>query len=162
GQALSREDDRRVTDLEPLIPSELQDAGARAVLPPPGDNVLLSVRDLCVRFNTDDGIVHAVEKMSLDLHADAALSIVGEPGSGKSVTSMAILGLLPKYADVTGSIRFRGEELLTRTEKDMRAIRGAKIAMIFQDALASLNPVFKVGDQIGEAISVHQDLSKKE
>jgi oligopeptide/dipeptide ABC transporter ATP-binding protein len=90
------------------------------------------------------------------------LGIVGESGSGKSVTSLSILGLLPKSAHVTGEILFRGEQLVGKSEKDMRQVRGSKIAMVFQDALAALNPVFTVGDQISEAIEVHNEVPKKE
>ena len=116
---------------------------------------LLEIRHLTVKFPTDDGLLTAVDDLSFDLHAGETLGIVGESGSGKSVTAMAILGLLPKYAKVEGSIRFRGDELTGRSDGEMRALRGRNIAMIFQDALASLNPVHRVGTQIAEAISVH-------
>src|SRR6476620_9129519 len=105
---------------------------------------IISVRNLSVDFETDDGIVHAVDDVSYDLAPAETLGIVGESGSGKSVSSMAILGLLPK------------------SEKQLQVVRGDKIAMIFQDALASLNPVFRVGDQISEAITVHHSPSKDE
>ncbi|HEX3566829.1 MAG TPA: ABC transporter ATP-binding protein [Acidimicrobiales bacterium] len=117
---------------------------------------LLSVRDLKVRFNTDDGIVKAVDGVSYDVYPNEVLGIVGESGSGKSVTSLAIMGLLPKSAKVTGEIVFRGHDLLHMNEKDRRKLRGGRLAMVFQDALAALNPVFTVGDQIGEAIAAHQ------
>jgi oligopeptide/dipeptide ABC transporter ATP-binding protein len=123
---------------------------------------MLSVRDLCVRFPTDDGLVHAVENMTFDVHTNETLGIVGESGSGKSVTSMAILGLLPKSAEITGSITFRGKELLGLRERELREFRGQKIAMIFQDALTALNPVFTVGDQIAESIAVHHKLGREE
>jgi oligopeptide/dipeptide ABC transporter ATP-binding protein len=116
---------------------------------------LLVVDDLSVAFPTDDGLVQAVDHVSFEVRHHETLGIVGESGSGKSVTSMAILGLLPKSAQVSGSVRFRGRELVGRTEKELEEVRGAQIAMIFQDALAALNPVFKVGQQVGEAISVH-------
>src|SRR5262245_10757623 len=127
----------------------------------PGE-IVLSVKDLRVEFPTDDGTVKAVSGVSFDVREGETLGIVGESGSGKSVTSMSILGLLPKSARVTGSIDFRGTELLTLDEKHLREIRGAKIAMVFQDALAALNPVFTVGDQIAEAIEVHNDIPKQE
>jgi oligopeptide/dipeptide ABC transporter ATP-binding protein len=125
-------------------------------------DVVLSVRDLKVEFPTDDGVVKAVDGVSFEVREAETLGIVGESGSGKSVTSLSILGLLPKSARVSGQIDFRGEELVGKADKDMREIRGSKIAMVFQDALAALNPVFTVGDQIGEAITVHNELPDKE
>ena len=116
---------------------------------------VLEVRDLTVRFGTEDGVVTAVDHLSFEVRGGETLGIVGESGSGKSVTSMAILGLLPKYAIVDGSVRFRGEELLGKSDDALRAVRGREIAMIFQDALASLNPVHSVGRQIAEAVLVH-------
>ncbi|MGZ4691134.1 MAG: ABC transporter ATP-binding protein [Acidimicrobiia bacterium] len=118
---------------------------------------LLSVRDLSVSFETDDGIVRAVDSATFDVMPNETMGIVGESGSGKTVTSMAILGLLPKSAKITGEITFRGESLRDMTEKQLQAIRGKRIAMIFQDALAALNPVYTVGKQIAEAIRVHDD-----
>ena len=129
----------------------------------PLGEVVLSVRDLKVEFPTDDGVVKAVDGVTFEVREAETLGIVGESGSGKSVTSMSILGLLPKSANISGSINFRGTELLDLGEKQLREVRGAKIAMIFQDALAALNPVFTVGDQIAEAIEVHDDkIDKKE
>jgi len=123
---------------------------------------MLSVRHLKVEFPTDDGVVHAVDDVSFDLAAEETLGIVGESGSGKSVTSMAILGLLPKSAHVEGEVIFAGRNLVGLKQKDLREVRGDRIAMVFQDALAALNPVFTVGAQIGEAISVHHDVSKED
>src|SRR5262249_15720049 len=117
----------------------------------PGESVLTG-KDLRVEFPTDGGTVKAVSGGNLDARVGETLGRGGESGSGKRVTSMSILGLLPKSAKITGSIDFRGTELLTLDEKKLRKIRGAKIAMVFQDALAALNPVFTVGDQIAEAI----------
>jgi peptide/nickel transport system ATP-binding protein len=119
---------------------------------------VLEVRGLSVSFTTDAGIVRAVDDISFDLNENETLGIVGESGSGKSVTSMAILGLLPKSAKVAGSVRFRGRELLGLAQNEARKLRGENVAMVFQDALAALNPVFTVGAQISEAISVHHDL----
>jgi peptide/nickel transport system ATP-binding protein len=117
--------------------------------------VVLSVRDLHVHFPTDDGLVKAVDGVSFEVYENEVLGIVGESGSGKTVTSLAILGLLPKRARVSGEIAYRGESLLELHEREKQRLRGEKIAMVFQDALAALNPVYTVGDQIGEAIQVH-------
>jgi oligopeptide/dipeptide ABC transporter ATP-binding protein len=129
--------------------------------PDPAGVPLLDVRDLTVEFTTDDGVVHAVDRATFDVREGETVGIVGESGSGKSVTSLAILGLLPSSAKIGGEIRFRGELLGDLSEKAMRQIRGDRIAMIFQDALASLNPVHTVGRQIEEAVRVHHnDVSK--
>jgi oligopeptide/dipeptide ABC transporter ATP-binding protein len=123
---------------------------------------ILEVRDLTVHFPSDDGLVKAVDGITFDVLANETLGIVGESGSGKSVTSMAILGLLPKTATITGSVRFRGRELLGLRERELQPLRGESISMVFQDALAALNPVFTVGSQIAEAITVHQETKDKE
>jgi peptide/nickel transport system ATP-binding protein len=155
---MAAEDD--ATELEPVELIPAADGSSRR-LPFDPDAPLLEVEHLTVEFPTDDGLVHAVDDVSFSVRANEVLGIVGESGSGKSVTSMAILGLLPKTANVRGSVRFRGVDLIGRKEKEMQPIRGARIAMIFQDALASLNPVFKVGDQIDEAIRVHRKLPNR-
>ena len=98
--------------------------------------------------------------MSYKVYPGQAMGIVGESGSGKSVSSMAIMGLLPKNARITGSVRFRGRELIGLGEKDYAKIRGNEIAMIFQDPLTSLNPVYSIGYQIAEAVRAHHDVSK--
>jgi len=124
---------------------------------------VLEVDDLTVEFPTEDGIVHAVRGVSFSLDPGEVLGIVGESGSGKSVTSLAIMGLLPKTARVQGSVRYRGTELLGMRDKELRAIRGREIAMIFQDPMTSLNPVYTVGWQLSEALRVHDpDLSKRD
>jgi oligopeptide/dipeptide ABC transporter ATP-binding protein len=123
---------------------------------------LLEVRDLTVKFSTDEGVVHAVDKLNFHVNDHETLGIVGESGSGKSVTSMAILGLLPRSATVTGEILFRGRNLLGLREKSLESVRGREIAMVFQDALTALNPVFTVGSQIAEAITAHAELSDAE
>src|SRR4051794_32952480 len=126
----------------------------------PGGAVL-SVRDLRVTFKTDDGILKAVDGVSYDIYQNEVLGIVGESGSGKSVSSMAVLGLLPKSATITGEIMFMGRDLLRLKEGDMQKLRGSQIAMVFQDALAALNPVYTVGAQIAEAIRIHDPDAKK-
>ncbi len=123
---------------------------------------VLAVRNLTVEFKTDDGIVHAVDNVSFSLDASETLGIVGESGSGKSVTAMAILGLLPDAATVSGEVLYGGRNLLALPRREVEAVRGENIAMVFQDALAALNPVYTIGTQIGEAISVHHDVGKRE
>jgi peptide/nickel transport system ATP-binding protein len=123
---------------------------------------VLSVRDLHVSFPSEAGRVDAVRGVSFDLEAGKTLGIVGESGSGKSVTSLAIMGLLDDNAKVTGSIVFDGEELLGKTDKQMSMIRGNGMTMVFQDPLTSLTPVFTIGDQLVEALTVHRKLSKRE
>jgi oligopeptide/dipeptide ABC transporter ATP-binding protein len=138
------------------------DAGAEDRRPVAGERVL-EIRNLHVTFHTEDGPVYAVRGIDLDVAAGEVLGIVGESGSGKSVTMLATLGLLPRTAEVTGSAKFRGEELIGRKPKELQDIRGAKIAMIFQDPLTALNPVHRVGKQITEAIRAHRsDLSEND
>ena len=120
----------------------------------------LQVERLEVDFPTKDGVVHAVRGVDFTLAPGEVVGIVGESGSGKSVTALASMGLLPKSADVRGSIRFQGRELLGLKEKQLTKIRGTGIAMIFQDPMTSLNPVYTIGWQITEAILAHQDISK--
>ncbi|WDH77642.1 ABC transporter ATP-binding protein [Microbacterium esteraromaticum] len=125
-------------------------------------DTVLSVRDLKVSFASEAGRVDAVRGVSFDLEAGKTLGIVGESGSGKSVTSLAIMGLLDENAKVTGSIQFEGQELLGKTDKQMSVIRGNGMAMVFQDPLTSLTPVFTIGDQLIEALTVHRGMSKQE
>jgi oligopeptide/dipeptide ABC transporter ATP-binding protein len=119
---------------------------------------VLSVRDLHVSFPTEDGLVQAVRGVSFDIDQHELMGVVGESGSGKSVTFLAVMGLLPKKAVITGSIKILGEEILGRPDKEIRTIRGKKVAMIFQDPLTALNPVHRVGAQIVEMIQAHQDI----
>jgi peptide/nickel transport system ATP-binding protein len=121
---------------------------------------LLEVRDLSVRFDTDDGTVHAVDRMALTLAPSQVLGIVGESGCGKSVTALSILGLLPKTATVTGSVVFEGAELLGASRSRLRKIRGRKISFVFQEPMTSLNPVLRVGHQLEEVLREHMDLSR--
>ena len=125
---------------------------------------LLSVRDLVVEFQTGEGIVRAVNNISFDIPHGKTIGIVGESGSGKSVTSLAVMGLLQKPAAVIpqGQILFNGVDLLKCNENKMREMRGNQISMIFQEPMTSLNPVFKVGEQIAEAIRIHKKCSNKE
>ncbi|MFL5784668.1 MAG: ABC transporter ATP-binding protein [Bacteriovoracaceae bacterium] len=125
---------------------------------------LLSVRNLTVDFHTSEGVTRAVNNVSFDVPAGKTIGIVGESGSGKSVTSLAVMGLLQKPAAriPQGEILFNGQDLLKFTDHQMRAIRGNQISMIFQEPMTSLNPVFKVGDQIAETLRVHKNMSNKE
>ena len=136
-------------------------AGATSVQP------LLSIRDLVTEFKTPDGIVHAVDGVSYDVFPGETLGVVGESGSGKSVTVMSILGLIPQPPGriANGQILLEGTDLLQLSESDMRKVRGQDVAMIFQDPMTSLNPVLTVGDQLAEAILVHdhvgEDVARK-
>ncbi len=121
---------------------------------------LLAVSDLSVRFDSDEGRVHAVDRMSFSLAPGEVLGIVGESGCGKSVTVMSMLRLLPPTATVTGSALFRGEDLLTVSSSRLRRVRGREISFVFQEPMTSLNPVFTVGRQIAEVVRKHLDLSK--
>ena len=123
---------------------------------------ILSVRDLNVSFASEAGRVHAVRGVSFDLEAGKTLGIVGESGSGKSVTSLAVMGLLDENAKVSGSIMFDGQELIGKTDGQLSAIRGNGLSMIFQDPLTSLTPVYTIGTQLIEALTVHRNLSGKE
>ncbi|HEX6492153.1 MAG TPA: ABC transporter ATP-binding protein [Candidatus Dormibacteraeota bacterium] len=121
---------------------------------------MLDVRDLSVAFPSESGTVEAVRGVSYRLRRGEVLGIVGESGSGKSVSAMAVLGLLPETAQVAGSIRLDGRELLGLHDDEMSKIRGKSMAMVFQDPLSALTPVYTVGDQIAEAVSIHTDVSK--
>jgi oligopeptide/dipeptide ABC transporter ATP-binding protein len=125
-------------------------------------DTVLSVQNLTVDFPSGDGAVHAVRGVSYELYPGEVLGIVGESGSGKSVTSMAVMGLLPKTAKVSGSVRFRGEELLGKSDKQLTRVRGKNIAMIFQDPMTSLNPVYKIGYQLAEAVRAHNDVTREQ
>jgi ABC-type dipeptide/oligopeptide/nickel transport system ATPase component len=119
---------------------------------------LLKIKDLQVHFFTDYGVVKAVDGIDLTLQEGEALGILGESGCGKSMTALAVMGLVPFPGRITGGeIIFAGRDLCRLTEKEMRRIRGKEIAMIFQDPLTTLNPVLKVGEQITEAIRLHHE-----
>ncbi|WP_257477110.1 ABC transporter ATP-binding protein [Acidipropionibacterium jensenii] len=123
---------------------------------------VLEISDLNVRFPSEDGVVHAVRGVSLTVNAGEVVGLVGESGSGKSVTSMSVMGLLDESADVQGSIKLHGTELLGRSDNWMSEVRGRKIAMVFQDPLSALTPVYTIGDQIVEALQVHGSYSDKD
>ncbi|KXG44216.1 ABC transporter ATP-binding protein [Tepidibacillus infernus] len=124
---------------------------------------LLQVKQLITNFYTEDGVFSAVNDVSFSLKPGETLGIVGESGSGKSVTSLSIMGLIPKSnGKVEGSILYNGKELTNLSEKQMRKLRGNEIAMIFQEPMTSLNPVFTIGNQMVESIRLHTSLSKKE
>ena len=128
------------------------------------NNTVLEIQDLVVNYETDDGIVHAVNGVNLKLERGKTLALVGETGAGKTTIALSILRLIqdPPGKIRGGSIRLEGEDLLTYTERQMEAIRGDKVSMIFQDPMTSLNPVLTVGDQIAEVIQIHQKVSKVE
>ncbi len=124
---------------------------------------LLEVKGLKVRFATEDGTVHAVDGVDFELDRGKVLGIVGESGSGKSVTAMTILGLTrDKNTRFEGEVLYKGQNLIELSESRLRDVRGNEIAMIFQDPMTSLNPVYTVGDQIVEAIRTHEGSSKRE
>jgi peptide/nickel transport system ATP-binding protein len=123
---------------------------------------LLEVSGLKVRFTTEDGIVRAVDGVDFELDRGQVLGIVGESGSGKSVTALTMLGLTRAPNTVfEGSVEYKGQNLLATSERRLRSIRGAEIAMIFQDPMTSLNPVYRVGHQIVEMILTHEDVGKR-
>ncbi|WP_326645542.1 MULTISPECIES: ABC transporter ATP-binding protein [unclassified Streptosporangium] len=130
----------------------------------PGGEPLLAVDDLHVEFVTRQGVVRAVNGVSYSLNPGETLAVLGESGSGKSVTAQAVMGILdtPPARVSRGAIRFRGTDLLGLPERARSQIRGRRIAMIFQDALSALNPVFTVGFQIGEMFRVHRGVSRRD
>ena len=122
---------------------------------------VLRVEDLRVEFPTEDGIVHAVDGITYEVHRGRTLGIVGESGSGKTVSSLTTLGLTRRQgARVSGRILFDGRDLVSLPEDELRSIRGNEIAMIFQDPLSSLHPLYRVGKQLIEAVRAHRDVSK--
>jgi oligopeptide transport system ATP-binding protein len=127
-------------------------------------DLLLEVKDLRTYFTTEEGVVRAVDGVSFDIHRGERFGVVGESGSGKSVTAMSIMGLIEPPAGniVTGSIKLEGRDLLAMSDEEMSHVRGGEVAMIFQDPMTSLNPVFTVGDQLVETILLHRDVNKRE
>lgn len=127
------------------------------------DQTVLEVKDLNVEFKTEDRQVHAVKNVSFKIHKGETVGIVGESGSGKSVTSLSIMGLIQKNGKISGgSIQFKDQDLVQVSREDLRKVRGNEISMIFQEPMTSLNPVYRCGDQVVEAIRIHQDVSKSE
>ena len=126
--------------------------------------MLLEVRDLHVEFRTRDGVAKAVNGVTYGVDAGETLAVLGESGSGKSVTAQAVMGILdtPPARITGGEVLFQGRDLLTLKEEERRRVRGAEMAMVFQDALSSLNPVLTVGDQLGEMFVVHRGMSRKD
>ncbi|MFB6074542.1 MAG: ABC transporter ATP-binding protein [Haloarculaceae archaeon] len=124
---------------------------------------LLEVEDLTVSFYTEDGVVHAVEDLSYRIEAGEKFGVVGESGAGKSVTALALMGLIEDPGRIeSGTIRFKGEDLLEMSDEEIRSVRGNEIAMIFQDAQTALNPVYTIGEQISEAVRHHLDYGERE
>lgn len=144
---------RKTQHAAAVDPSTERTAGAPNI--EDDDEAVLTVRDLRVNFASEAGTVHAVRGVSFNLRRGETLGIVGESGSGKSVTSMSIMGLLDSNAKISGSIRFHGEELLTKSDEQMSRIRGLGIAMVFQDPLSALTPVYSIGEQMKEALVIH-------
>ncbi len=125
---------------------------------------ILEVKDLLTTFRTERGLMKAVDGVSFQVKKGEILGVVGESGCGKSVTSQSIMRLYDekRTARYSGEILLNGDNLLKKTEKEMREIRGRDVAMVFQDALSSLNPVIKIGEQIMEPLRIHQHMKKKE
>src|SRR5574342_839431 len=124
---------------------------------------LLEVADLCVHFHTFEGTAKVLDGISFSLEAGETLGLVGESGCGKSVTAQAVIGLLPRPPAelVRGEIWFEGENLLAKTDSEMRALRGTRISMVFQDPMAYLNPVFTIGEQLTDVILAHSGDGKR-
>jgi ABC-type dipeptide/oligopeptide/nickel transport system ATPase component len=126
-------------------------------------DTIISVRNLSVRYKTKESTVYAIEDVSFDLERGKVLALIGESGAGKTTAGMSILRLLPQDAEVLGGeVWFDGEDLVQMDEKRLRGIRGRRIAMIFQDPVAGLNPVLTIGNQVAEMLTSHLDIGKKE
>jgi len=126
--------------------------------------LVIDVKSLHVRFKTENGVVHAVNGVDFSIGKGESFCLVGESGCGKSVTALSVMGLLPETSSWVegGEIMFMGENLLDKSKPEMRHIRGNKISMIFQEPMTSLNPVYKIGEQIMEALLAHSEISRKD
>lgn len=123
---------------------------------------LLEIQDMSVRFPSLEGTVTVVNGIDLTIHKGETVGIVGESGCGKSMTSLAVMGLVPPPGETSGKILLDGEDLLTKSKSDMRSIRGNRISMIFQEPMTSLNPVFTIGEQMSEVFRLHQGASREQ
>jgi oligopeptide/dipeptide ABC transporter ATP-binding protein len=127
------------------------------------NELLIQVKDLVTQFKLDDGILIAVDHVSFDIYKGESLGIVGESGCGKSVTAFSLLNLITPPGKISsGEIFYEGEDILKKSKLEMRMFRGAKVSMVFQEPMTSLNPVFTIGNQIDEVIRIHQRVSRKE
>ena len=136
---------------------------AESVTPPPPSGPLLEIKGLKTHFFTEDGVVKAVDGVSLSIGHGQTLGVVGESGCGKSITAMSVMRLIERPGRIlAGEIRLDGRDLVKLTDEQIRDVRGNSISMIFQEPMTSLNPVFTCGDQIAEAVAVHGDVSKKD
>nr|MDT0525905.1 ATP-binding cassette domain-containing protein [Streptomyces sp. DSM 41633] len=123
---------------------------------------LLEVSGLKVDFPTDTDAVHAVRGLDFHVNAGEVVALVGESGAGKSASAMAVVGLRPEFGEVSGSVRLRGEELIGLSDAELSRVRGSTIGTVFQDPMSALTPVYTVGDQIAEALTVHnRDLGRR-
>jgi peptide/nickel transport system ATP-binding protein len=151
-----------VTEIPSQQPTGMTGARVADLDATPGESIL-EVKNLRTSFFTGDGVVHAVDNVSFNVRKGEALALVGESGCGKSVTAASIMRLVATPGKITGGeIRFKGKNLADLSEREMRKVRGNDIAMVFQEPMTSLNPVFKIGAQVAEAIRIHKKVSKKE
>jgi len=146
------------------VPSSTEEAPLHPTVAVDGAGPLLEVRDLHVEFRTRDGVANVLNGVSYDVQAGETLAVLGESGSGKSVTAQTVMGILdmPPGVITGGEVRFHGQDMLTMTAEQRRMIRGDGIAMVFQDALSALNPVFSVGFQIAEQFRIRRGMSRKD
>ncbi|MBG0824726.1 ABC transporter ATP-binding protein [Planomonospora sp. ID91781] len=159
-----RVDDPHTFELSSHVTDSAEDVHVGLTLDavrPPSEEEILKVENLTVEFPTEDGVVHAVRGVSYTLREREVLGIVGESGSGKSVSSLAVMGLLPRSARIKGRILFRGDDMLKMSARKQRGLRGRKIAMVFQDPMTALNPVYTIGDQLAEAVLAHELMPRK-